>query len=428
MIAESLRCGQEEIDAYLEELEKTGIAQRVPNQPNDWIRVDNFSIPESHFQTQSKHHPTVAIITCLFVEKQSIDAIIENSSTLHKYSKAGDSNVYTIGYIGEHRVVATKLAMIGDSREATTSAGSITTRLLGSFQHVEHVIIVGVGGGVPHYTDPNLHVRLGDVVVSHSEGGKPAYVYAHNFVVNRKSEQIEGFATHDWSPRDNVLADVVLKREQPLESEWQKSTDALVRQLNETVKGNEYDFCKPSAETDVLTMQIGPENVVVIPHPNPKHSQPKLHCGPVGAMVSVRRTQSQISADDNDSTVLPSKKENIPPSPPPKTKSVTANGATSNGDENAVLDPSAEEAKWLNLNNQLRDKFAADHRLKAFDAGFDSVIAAITGSRIDSWVLVRGLADYQQGSTRLGRQWQPFAAANAAALVKTILKRVPPAK
>jgi len=155
------------------------------------------------------------------VEKQSIDAIIEDSSTLHKYSKAGDSNVYTIGSIGEHHVVATKLAMIGDSREATTSAGSITTRLLGSFQHVEHVIIVGVGGGVPHYTDSALHIRLGDVVVSNAQPFPPqpqqgenrqrsSYVYAHNFVVNRKSEQIEGFATHDWCPKDNLLADVVL--------------------------------------------------------------------------------------------------------------------------------------------------------------------------------------------------------------------------
>jgi hypothetical protein len=32
--------------------------------------------------------------------------------------------------------------MIGDSREAITSAGSITTRLLGAFPHVEHVIVV----------------------------------------------------------------------------------------------------------------------------------------------------------------------------------------------------------------------------------------------------------------------------------------------
>lgn len=104
---------------FLSELERMGVAAKVQNE---WIRVDNFSsmlfpifylylqksilaVPESNYVMQNKHHPTVAIITCLFVEKQSIDAIIRDSSTLHKYSKAGDSNVYTIGikiFIGGH--------------------------------------------------------------------------------------------------------------------------------------------------------------------------------------------------------------------------------------------------------------------------------------------------------------------------------------
>ncbi len=37
---------------------------------------------------------------------------------------------------------------------------------LGTFQDVEYVILVGVAGGVPHYTDAEQHVRLGDVVVA----------------------------------------------------------------------------------------------------------------------------------------------------------------------------------------------------------------------------------------------------------------------
>ena len=85
-----------------------------------------------------------------------------------------------MGRIGQHRVVATKLALIGDTREATTSAGSITTRFvrlnvtstqildsflnfrrLGNFQNIEHVFVVGVGGAVPHFTDAKRHARLG---------------------------------------------------------------------------------------------------------------------------------------------------------------------------------------------------------------------------------------------------------------------------
>lgn len=42
----------------------------------------------------------------------------------------------------------------------------------GTFQKVDYVILVGVGGGVPHYTDYQKHVRLGDVVVSHPADAK----------------------------------------------------------------------------------------------------------------------------------------------------------------------------------------------------------------------------------------------------------------
>lgn len=77
--------------------------------------------------------------------------------------------MYTLGNIGAHRIVSTKLPSVGSSREAMTAAGNTTTRLLGTFQKVDYVFIIGVAGGVPHYTDFKKHVRLGDVVISHSD-------------------------------------------------------------------------------------------------------------------------------------------------------------------------------------------------------------------------------------------------------------------
>lgn len=79
----------------------------------------------------------------------------------------GESNVYTLGNIGAHRIVSTKLPSVGSTREAMTATGNTTTRLLGTFQKVDYVFIVGVAGGIPHYTDFKKHVRLGDVVISH---------------------------------------------------------------------------------------------------------------------------------------------------------------------------------------------------------------------------------------------------------------------
>lgn len=81
----------------------------------------------------------------------------------------GESNVCTLGHIGPHRIVTTKLpSMSTKSAEAVIAASSVTTRLLGTFQKVSHVIVMGIAGGVPHFTDYRKHVRLGDVVISHN--------------------------------------------------------------------------------------------------------------------------------------------------------------------------------------------------------------------------------------------------------------------
>lgn len=87
---------------------------------------------------------------------------------LSNFSSKGESNVYTLGNIGAHRIVSTKLPSVGSTREAMTAAGNTMTRLLGTFQKVDYVFIVGVAGGIPHYTDYRKHVRLGDVVISNS--------------------------------------------------------------------------------------------------------------------------------------------------------------------------------------------------------------------------------------------------------------------
>jgi hypothetical protein len=39
------------------------------------------------------------------------------------------------------------------------------------------VLLVGVGGGVPHYTDYGRHVRLGDVVLAAPPVGGKSFIY-----------------------------------------------------------------------------------------------------------------------------------------------------------------------------------------------------------------------------------------------------------
>uniref|UniRef100_A0A8R1XZS4 Winged helix-turn-helix domain-containing protein n=1 Tax=Onchocerca volvulus TaxID=6282 RepID=A0A8R1XZS4_ONCVO len=377
IIAESLRCTNKEVNGFLNELEALGVVQKLQNE---WIRVsavDSIDMSRAPTSFGPRDHPTVAILTCLFVEKQSIDAIISNSTTVHRYRSGGDSNIYTLGWIGKHQVVATKLAVIGDSREATTSAGSITTRLLGNFQHVEHVFIVGVGGGVAHYTDASRHVRLGDVVVS---GPDPnSYVFAHAYTVDRATEHVNGFLVRNWNPQDAIITHIAKNMDDKMIAEWDSITKTTIDRLD--AANGDMSFSRPPPQADLLAVPVGGGQVVVIPHPNSERIISVVHVGSIGAMVSYRKqtfaNEEQVGED---------------------TSSATA---------------------------QFRDKFATNHNLRAVDAGFDSVIAAINGSRIDSWALIRGIADYQHGQSRASRMWQGYSSVRAAALTKTLILRLP---
>lgn len=203
----------------------------------------------------------------------------------------GESNVYTLGNIGAHRIVSTKLPSIGSTREASIAAGNTCTRLLGTFQKVDFVFIVGVAGGIPHYTDFKKHVRLGDVVISSvdqtrqnmtngeaKKAEKPyCYVYSNQedlktyFPVNPCLQEIA----------KSLQAHISARR--PWESYYHEGLSHLKDRI-------ENDFTRPAANTDKLYMNIGNRDVIEVQHPQPQDStdageEPlmRLHLGPIGS-------------------------------------------------------------------------------------------------------------------------------------------------
>ena len=107
------RCTEEEVFKYLKELEALGVARMVENE---WLRVDTRNVdavarPPSRGRFDFRHchvlhlnysthlltifdllgagdQPTIAIISCLFIEKQAVDALIDDRTTVHKVSFA----------------------------------------------------------------------------------------------------------------------------------------------------------------------------------------------------------------------------------------------------------------------------------------------------------------------------------------------------
>ena len=208
----------------------------------------------------------------------------------------GEANVYTLGDIGNHRVVSTKLPMSGSSGNALIATGSTTTRLLGTFQCVEYVFLVGVAGAVPHYTDFDRHVRLGDVVMASppDQGQRFIYQLCEN-VKEKPSGEIQ-FETKSWCPIDLGLQDLQSSLLEKRDSEedacqpcWMNFYQEGLRELcrnrhsatNEEEEEDSTDglgfidegWRRPDSESDKLYMSMGGGDVIEVGHPTPRDGQ-----------------------------------------------------------------------------------------------------------------------------------------------------------
>ncbi|XP_017460599.1 PREDICTED: uncharacterized protein LOC108353918, partial [Rhagoletis zephyria] len=388
-IANSTRSAPEEVHHLLLNLTSKGVARFTdPNSMDQVVRVTSDETKVKRVRQMPEvvrsQAPTVAIITAQFCEKLAVDAMIENKDTYVRYKVEGESNVYTLGNIGQHRVVATKLPAVGNSRSAMIAAGNTTTRLLGTFQHVEYVFLVGIGGGVPHYTDFRQHVRLGDVVVStspkktvppasprangHSQGtngnypnfpagnmqNRSDYVYVHceklrsspdeplnasNSAV-AKLNTVDSFNYRFWCPYSLELQDIAKKLlEEAQETGSRPWEQYLVEAREKLMESDDLDFVRPDPATDKLFMSIGTNDLIEMAHPEAKPED------------------NSFEGEEYDP-----RKAGFP---------AIHFGAIGSG------------RLAVGGNEQLRQDIAQKWGLKAFDIEYDTVIESIFGNRKD---------------------------------------------
>ena len=79
--------------------------------------------------------------------------------------------------------------------------------------------------------------------------------------------------------------------------------------------------------------------------------------------------------------------------------------------------------KQLSKDDNLRQEFGNTYNVLCVDSGFHAVMDSIEGNRKDSFAIVRGVSDYQDGTQR--REWQAYASLVAAAFMKTVLMDIP---
>ncbi|KAM3967194.1 uncharacterized protein ACR2FA_011534 isoform 2-T2 [Aphomia sociella] len=352
----------------LESLEEKGLTRAM----SDGLYIRQHSVDTQVVKQMptlcSSRQPSIAVVTALYCEKQAVDAMMDNQETYVRYTTVGESNVYTLGTIGAHRVVTTKLPSVGRTREAMTAAGNTTTRLLGIFQKVEYVFLVGVGGGVPHYTDYTRHVRLGDVVVSTPATDLPdkyVYVFCENAERNNKGGW--DYEVKPYKPPNFLLQDIALRLTNS-QATWNSYVNEGLNRL-QNVPGR---WDAPEGVTDRLCVDIGEGAFIEVSHPAPQGDQIdgsgkrglRVHCAPVAGGRSVA---------------------------------------------------CAGEA---------RAAFAAHARALAYDCELDAVLDSVQGNRKDCFISIRGISDYRDGMR--GKEWQPHAALAAAAVMKGIIAAMDP--
>ncbi|XP_052077843.1 uncharacterized protein LOC127715718 [Mytilus californianus] len=355
----------------LNDLQNKGFIKEV--EKGFWMRIqsggadanDEVQIVKNIPRLTSQEQPTIAVITSLYCEKLAVDALIDNKTTFVKYKTEGESQVYSVGRIGRHKIVSTKLSKDASSPEnSKISTENSVTRLLGTFSKVQHVFLVGVGGSVPDYEDASKHVRLGDIVVSlPSHERSCLYVHCQKVEHTLRTDEYK-FSVKHWACADDTLQKVVEKIKNITDSspDPERPWDIYLEEASERLKAEESSFHRPFINTDRL-----------------------YYTNPDGTVVEVQHPSGDRNYNEGRTNVR--------------------FGAISNG-MNIAKD------------GKLRKTFARLYGIKAYDLDTDAILESLEGNRNESFLIIRGIADYADGSRK---EWQPYSAMAAAAYMKTLI-------
>ncbi|XP_050414992.2 uncharacterized protein LOC126829267 [Patella vulgata] len=355
----------------LKDLQKRGLIREIT--AGEWVRIPSEEEANRHEvkivqklpQMPERDEPRIAIITALYCEKLAVDAMVEDKITYiqHEKGSEGESQVYTLGRIGKSVVVSTKISRQADKQNDLTAAETVS-KLLETFIQVKHVLLVGVGGAVPSYNNYNKHVRLGDVVVSVPRDNGAIYVYCSK--IDKVPNSLRyNYSAEEYRPHDQTLIDAArsLRHQAETRHRGAKPWETYMEEAMDILKGQESNFHRPSIRTDRLYFTKQDRTVIQCDHPRP--TDPTYKDG-----------QTRISY-----------------------------GAVAAG-------------KLVAYTPDLRLDFANSNDIKCFDSGFNSILDRLDGSKKESYLLIRGMSDYVDGSKK---EWQCYASLVAAAYMKALI-------
>lgn len=226
---------------------------------------------------------------------------------------------------------------------------------------------------MPHYSDYNKHIRRGDIVVSFPESTSAEISddESQEFVYSHFEVQKNQLISKTWMPAAMDLYKIVNNIRRSYNPRLNKlfPWEEYLSQGIESLYNEELD-CRRPVE-DKLFFTVGEKNIIEVNHPEDQtgssdrreYGQPTVRFGKIGGCQSIVR----------------------------------------------------EEGKRLIMSEK--------YGILCFDSDMDQVMESIVGNRKDSFILIRSIVDYVDGTTC--KEWQPYAALCAAAFAKTIICALP---
>ncbi|KAK5056244.1 hypothetical protein LTR84_012797 [Exophiala bonariae] len=231
---------------------------------SSWNPKSSSPIPNNHavnhstlsiYQTQSKRQVrldditvadyTIGWIAALPLEQKAAELVFNHDYRILTQVPPGDTNRYTLGVIGDHKIV---LAVMPDGQYGKSSASSVATHMLRTFTNVRVGFMVGVGGGAPSKTND---IRLGDIVVSRKGDGKGGvfefdYFKKHQAKPNQNTSHLNSTPSFVMSTIAGLKADHIGQQDAINEEIEDILTHPRIPQELRR------DFERPSEEDDML--------------------------------------------------------------------------------------------------------------------------------------------------------------------------------
>lgn len=278
-----------------------------------------------------------------------------------------DSNAYTLGRMGRHKVV---IAVLPDGEYGISAATGVVKDMLHSFPNVRIGLMVGIGGGAP---SRKHDIRLGDLVVSAPRGSSGGVLqYDFGKTIQDRAFCTTGFLNQPPTLLRCAVADIRAQFE--MEGHQLEAAIEAVLERKPRLRRN---YKRPNQDSDRLY-----QSEVVHPVADDEACVTTCGDGPPALIVRPERTDE---------------------------------------DEN----PTIHYGLIASANQLMKDALVRDQLANEKDALCFEMEAAGLMNQFPCLV-IRGICDYSD--SHKNKEWQGYAAMTAAAYSKDLLCCTPPTK